>query len=65
MTFLKRALGRPAKTADLGRSERSGDAAVIVILALVFAPIVGAHVAFTFAPALAAPTEVAQATTAR
>lgn len=61
-TFLTRAFRRSAPTVDRAPSERSGDIAMIVILALVFAPVVAMHVAFSFgiAPAWAAPATVEQ-----
>lgn len=61
-SFLTRAFRRSGQTVDRAPSERSGDIALIVILALVFAPVVAMHLAFSFgaAPAWATPVAVEQ-----
>lgn len=46
MTFPKRAPGRIAAEFEAAPRERGGDLALIILLALVFAPIVAMHVAF-------------------
>lgn len=46
MTFPKRAPGRIAAEFEAAPRERGGDLAMIILLALVFAPIVAMHVAF-------------------
>lgn len=47
MTFLKNALARIRPHPDAPRSETGSDGVMMMVLALIFAPIVLAHVAFT------------------